>query len=257
MLARHTSNSVGIARVGLRASPGEWEHEIRHALRKIGQNGRRSDRSDRADRSTIVQRWRALSFGSEPLRRSGSGIGTWRSRCVWAPSSRSARSSQTGEENAGAISGKVATVSALGVSSLLARRRHEADPTYGADLSNDARHWGDCIPIFVTARSPTRSRPRVSRTSWTTKRPQRQCGATSSYNATSRQVRSPPDWCAQPRCRTGRERRSSAGNWRGSSPCGRPRTPRGPHDFESCPWTHFGPNRTRFRAITDYLTRLS
>lgn len=34
----------------------------------------------------------------------------------------------TGEENAAAISGKVATVTALGVSSLLARRRHEAGP---------------------------------------------------------------------------------------------------------------------------------
>jgi uncharacterized protein (UPF0303 family) len=55
----------------------------------------------------------------------------------------------TGEENAAAISGKVATVTALGVSSLLARRRHEADPTYGADLGADARLWGGCIPIFV------------------------------------------------------------------------------------------------------------
>jgi uncharacterized protein (UPF0303 family) len=55
----------------------------------------------------------------------------------------------TGEENAAAISGKVATVTALGVSSLLARRRHEADPTYGADLGDDARLWGGCIPIFV------------------------------------------------------------------------------------------------------------
>jgi len=36
-----------------------------------------------------------------------------------------------------------------GVSSLLARRRHEADPTFGADLGDDARLWGGCIPIFV------------------------------------------------------------------------------------------------------------
>ena len=55
----------------------------------------------------------------------------------------------TCEENAAAISGKVATVTALGVSSLLARRRHEADPAYGADLGSDARLWGGCIPIFV------------------------------------------------------------------------------------------------------------
>jgi uncharacterized protein (UPF0303 family) len=55
----------------------------------------------------------------------------------------------TGEENAGAIAGKVATVTALGVSSLLARRRHEADPAYGADLGESARLWGGCIPIFV------------------------------------------------------------------------------------------------------------
>ena len=55
----------------------------------------------------------------------------------------------TGEENAAAISGKVAAVTALGVSSLLARKRHEADPTYGADLGEDARLWGGCIPIFV------------------------------------------------------------------------------------------------------------
>ncbi|GAA4738028.1 hypothetical protein GCM10025783_05680 [Amnibacterium soli] len=55
----------------------------------------------------------------------------------------------TGEENAAAISGKVATVTALGVSSLLVRRRHEADPTYDADLGDDARLWGGWIPIFV------------------------------------------------------------------------------------------------------------
>lgn len=55
----------------------------------------------------------------------------------------------TGEENAAAISGKVATVIALGVSSLLARRRSEADPAYGADLGDGARLWGGCIPIFV------------------------------------------------------------------------------------------------------------
>ncbi len=55
----------------------------------------------------------------------------------------------TGEENAGAIAAKVVTVTALGVSSLLARRRNEADPSYGADLGEDARLWGGCIPIFV------------------------------------------------------------------------------------------------------------
>ena len=55
----------------------------------------------------------------------------------------------TGEQNAVAISGKVEAVTALGVSSLLARRRNEADPTYGADLGEDARLWGGCIPIFV------------------------------------------------------------------------------------------------------------
>jgi uncharacterized protein (UPF0303 family) len=55
----------------------------------------------------------------------------------------------TGEQNAAAIAGKVATVTALGVSSLLARRRNENDPTYGADLGEDARLWGGCIPIFV------------------------------------------------------------------------------------------------------------
>jgi uncharacterized protein (UPF0303 family) len=55
----------------------------------------------------------------------------------------------TGEQNASAIAGKVATVTALGVSSLLARRRNEADPAYGADLGPDARLWGGCIPIFV------------------------------------------------------------------------------------------------------------
>jgi uncharacterized protein (UPF0303 family) len=55
----------------------------------------------------------------------------------------------TGEPNADAIAGKVATVTALGVSSLLARRRNEADPSYGADLTENARLWGGCIPIFV------------------------------------------------------------------------------------------------------------
>jgi uncharacterized protein (UPF0303 family) len=55
----------------------------------------------------------------------------------------------TGEPNTAAIAGKVATVTALGVSSLLARRRNEADPSYGADLGDDAKLWGGCIPIFV------------------------------------------------------------------------------------------------------------
>jgi uncharacterized protein (UPF0303 family) len=55
----------------------------------------------------------------------------------------------TGEQNAAAIAGKVATVTALGVSSLLARRRNEDDPSYGADLGEDARLWGGCIPIVV------------------------------------------------------------------------------------------------------------
>ena len=55
----------------------------------------------------------------------------------------------TGEQNARAIASKVVTVTALGVSSLLARLRHEADPSYGADLGEDAGLWGGCIPIFV------------------------------------------------------------------------------------------------------------
>jgi uncharacterized protein (UPF0303 family) len=55
----------------------------------------------------------------------------------------------TGQENADSIRYKVTTVTALGVSSLLARRRNEADPSYGADLGDDARLWGGCIPIFV------------------------------------------------------------------------------------------------------------
>jgi uncharacterized protein (UPF0303 family) len=55
----------------------------------------------------------------------------------------------TGPMNAAAIAAKVVTVTALGVSSMLARRRHEADPSYGADLSEDARLWGGCVPIFV------------------------------------------------------------------------------------------------------------
>ena len=55
----------------------------------------------------------------------------------------------TGEENAESIAFKVVTVTALGVGSLLARRRHEADPAYAADLGPDARLWGGCIPLFV------------------------------------------------------------------------------------------------------------
>lgn len=58
----------------------------------------------------------------------------------------------TGPANAAAIAGKVASVTALRVSSLLARRRNEADPSYGADLGDDARLWGGCIPIFVGGR---------------------------------------------------------------------------------------------------------
>lgn len=55
----------------------------------------------------------------------------------------------TGQENADSIAFKVVTVTALGVSSLLARRRNEADPSYGAGLGEDARLWGGAIPIFV------------------------------------------------------------------------------------------------------------
>jgi uncharacterized protein (UPF0303 family) len=55
----------------------------------------------------------------------------------------------TGPDNAKAIAAKVVTVTALRVPSLLARRRNEADPAYGADLGEDARLWGGCIPIFV------------------------------------------------------------------------------------------------------------
>jgi len=55
----------------------------------------------------------------------------------------------TGEENAESIAGKVLTVTALSQSSLLARRRQEADPTFGAELDESFKFWGGSIPIFV------------------------------------------------------------------------------------------------------------
>ena len=92
----------------------------------------------------------------------------------------------TGEENAVAIAGKVATVTALGVSSLFARRRNEVDPAYDGDFGNDARLWEAASRSSSTAHSPARSRPRASRTSWTTKRSQRPCAAISSYSVAAR-----------------------------------------------------------------------
>ncbi|HEV7580262.1 MAG TPA: heme-binding protein [Mycobacterium sp.] len=56
---------------------------------------------------------------------------------------------RTGQGNADVIQGKILVVKKFGHSSLLARFKHDADPSIAEGLDEGAKFWGGVIPIFI------------------------------------------------------------------------------------------------------------
>jgi uncharacterized protein (UPF0303 family) len=55
----------------------------------------------------------------------------------------------TGQGNADIIQGKILVAKRFGHSSLLARLKKDADPSFAEGLDDTYKFWGGCIPIFV------------------------------------------------------------------------------------------------------------